>query len=120
MSTLPDSLNFQTGTQLWQSWQEKISTFTYPYFNTMLRHKLHQYPTTTNNQLNQLFRQLSQISRNSSENTGLIIAYLSLLGFLSAGFFGIFALLISQRFYSNPPQVNERLPITGTVTQPIK
>lgn len=83
----------------------------------MTRHKQHQRLNTTDTQLNQLFRLLSQTSRNSSENTGLVIAYLSLLGFFAAGIFGIFGLLISQRFYIDPSQTKEIPTITETVTQ---
>ena len=57
--------------------------------------------TKDNHQLSQVLHQLSRISRNSSENTVLVIAYLSLLSFLATGIFG---LLISQRFYINSPQ----------------
>ncbi|MHC5827368.1 MAG: hypothetical protein ACYT04_68695 [Nostoc sp.] len=41
----------------------------------MTRHKQHQRLNTTDIQLNQLLRLLSQTSRNSSENTGLVIAH---------------------------------------------
>ncbi|MBD2472396.1 hypothetical protein [Nostoc sp. FACHB-145] len=47
----------------------------------------------------------------------MIIAYLSLLGFLAAGVFGIFALLISQRFQIAPQEAQKPLPITGAVIQ---
>jgi hypothetical protein len=68
-------------------------------------------------QFSQLLRQLLQLSQGKSENTGLIVAYLSLLGFLAAGIFGIFGVLILQRFNTESPQLREQLPNAGTINQ---
>lgn len=123
MSNLPDSSTFQAGTQqrVQVSNERKINTHLRSYHmtrNNQLSTKNTSAPSQLpDNQLTLLLRQFLQLSRNSSENTGLIIAYLSLLGFLAAGVFGIFGLLISQRFNTPSPQVSPPLPLMGTVTQ---
>ncbi len=86
--------------------------------------KITQNPSKSpDGQLNLLFRQLELVSRGSSENTRLIIAFLSFLGFLAAGVFGIFAVLNSQRSISTPTQPQtqntQTLSITNTNTNTV-
>ncbi|NEP12047.1 MAG: hypothetical protein F6K14_17925 [Symploca sp. SIO2C1] len=43
------------------------------------------------------------MSQGSTENTTLVIAYMSLLSFLAAGIFGLLAVLIAPRFVQSSP-----------------
>ncbi|NES00121.1 MAG: hypothetical protein F6J86_41045 [Symploca sp. SIO1B1] len=59
--------------------------------------------TPNSNQFTQLLYHLSQMSQGSTENTTLVIAYMSLLSFLAAGIFGLLALRIAPRFVQSSP-----------------
>ncbi|NES00119.1 MAG: hypothetical protein F6J86_41030 [Symploca sp. SIO1B1] len=59
--------------------------------------------TPNSNQFTQLLHHLSQMSQGSTENTTLVIAYMSLLSFLAAGIFGLQAVLIAPRFVQSSP-----------------
>ncbi|MBW4651418.1 MAG: hypothetical protein KME06_22410 [Kastovskya adunca ATA6-11-RM4] len=59
----------------------------------------------SNSQFAQMLHHLSQMSQGSTENTTLVIAYMSLLSFFATGIFGLLAALIAPRSLPSSPAV---------------